>query len=262
MAQKAKQLISDFKKKVEEWKNDYPEVPVVYNYELDHTDFDQVELILIADNPGAEEINHDPPTYLVPDPSGPYKKTTAGKIAKDLLDFLEIPRSKQVVLNKSPLHSPLTSKLAPYRKSHPELMVEAQQYMAGLTVALHEALAASNPNLKVWVCGFSDCWSAQAEDWHLWRQDGGHYADAIFPEFFEEIARLYAEASASLQANFHILKHFSMHNIFQDLQGITPRSLGGIRRAGMSKEEVLRQIHALTYAQKLIQAVKTPHTKG
>ena len=247
-----KTLVQEFKDRIVQWKEQYPDMSMVFNSELESINFAAVKLIIVVDNPGTEEFARG--IYLVPDPTGRSRETTAGKIAKDFFDYLGISREQLVILNKTPIHSSLTDGLKPFRKTHLQLIQETQHYMASLTFRMHQAVAMHQSDIKVWVCGFGGCWNAGKREWVFRRRDQKNHSSATLPEFFERISSLYSQAPAKLQSQLHVVRHFSRHQIFQDIDGIETKSLRGVVESGMGKEEVVRQLCSLDYGHLLLQS--------
>lgn len=187
MTKKQWQAFCEFKeifyKKVEEWKKlapelaelqrqaalaaktpEYPfETSVVYNRDLDKlTEDDEINLIVIGDNPGKDEQLAKNNRYLV---------GQAGKIADGFFkrnpelqtDF----RKNVIILNKTPVHSAKTAQLRKIMHDGGEkirtLVKESQLWMAEQTARLHCELvkgAAHNERLfsvpELWLVGYSE----------------------------------------------------------------------------------------------------------
>lgn len=161
-----------FKKKIEEWSvyndrlrelqiqasqnggtPDYPvQNPVCYNTALDLiTEEDEINIILIGDNPGKNEQLDENKKYLV---------GLAGKLGVKF--FAEHPelntdfRKNVIILNKTPVHSARTEHLKYIIKNGgpkiETLISESQEWMARETARLHMAL--QTPQL--WLVGYAE----------------------------------------------------------------------------------------------------------
>lgn len=167
----------DFKKKIEEWTKNAPELlelqktaakladtpdysfetPVVYNCALDEIlKEDEIKLIVIGDNPGKDEQLLKNNKYLV---------GQAGKIAEGYfkrnpeldIDF----RKNVIILNKTPIHSAKTGQLKTIAKLGGEkisrLIDESQIWMAKRTARLHIELCKDAKVFpELWMVGYSE----------------------------------------------------------------------------------------------------------
>lgn len=242
---------NDYKQQVEAWQGTYTGTSFVFN-DRDHTekDYARTQLILIADNPGIEELHQR--RYLVSEPQGP-SKNTAGRIAWDFFpEYLGFTRADTIIANKCAIHSPKTTDLKLLRKTHPDLLATTQKRAAQLVADLHQALATTNPQVLVWVCGLAGCWDSKTRSWRKPGIRGNYPATAILPEFYAELADRYRQFPAALRNQLVITKHFSRGQFFHDLEGIQTHSLNGLRKAGLTPEEVLSQVRGLDYSSKLL----------
>jgi hypothetical protein len=128
------------------------ETPVVYNEALDETNpKDEINLILVADNPGRREQAAENRRYLV----GP-----SGKIAERF--FREEPslgidfRKNVLILNKTPIHTPRTAELRELCfLGGPDIsatIIQSQLIMVKILEEFYQALAP----VPVWIIGYSE----------------------------------------------------------------------------------------------------------
>jgi len=175
----------EFKEKINEWSVFAPELcrlqkeaaekggtpsypvenPVCYNTALDQITLqDNINLILIGDNPGKNEQLNENRKYLV---------GLAGKLGVKF--FAENPglgtdfRKNVIILNKTPVHSARTEHLRYIIKNGSpdiaELILESQKWMAERTAKLHmdlskvvtEGTDPSNPvKPQLWLVGYAE----------------------------------------------------------------------------------------------------------
>lgn len=145
-------------------KNDTPEypieTPVVYNTAYDDfTEADEINLIVVGDNPGKNEQLEKNRKYLV----GQSGKIAAGFFAgypELKTDF----RKNVIIANKTPVHTAKTNHLKYLMKNgSPEiqkLILDSQKIMAEMTAALHQKLIAEKGDKSVppqlWLVGYAE----------------------------------------------------------------------------------------------------------
>lgn len=124
--------------------------PVVYNTALEAvTEYDDIKLIVIGDNPGKDEQLDKNCAYLV---------GLSGKIADGFfkkhpelgVDF----RKNVIILNKTPIHTAKTKELKQIALCDPEikkLIDESQMWMAQKTAELHIQLGC-----PLWLVGYAE----------------------------------------------------------------------------------------------------------
>ena len=173
----------------------YPvETSVVYNGALDDIHADsEIQLILVADNPGRREQAAENRRYLV----GP-----SGKIAEKF--FRDNPvlntdfRKNVIILNKTPIHTPRTADLRELCSlggtALETALSQSQRFMAKLLWELHQILAT-----PVWIIGYSEM------------KKGG-----IFEAYTDELKAIYD--GTELGEKIFIFRHFSMNQFTIDLK--------------------------------------------
>ena len=144
---------------------DYPlENPIVYNTSLDSiTQNDEINLIVIGDNPGKNEQLEKNKKYLV---------GMAGKIAQGF--FARNPelatdfRKNVIILNKTPVHTAKTNHLKYLIKNGSneihKLIHDSQIWMAEKTARLHQDFLSAQNNdncgvpraMEVWLVGYAE----------------------------------------------------------------------------------------------------------
>jgi hypothetical protein len=184
------------------------ETPVVYNRALDDLGPDgEIDLVLVADNPGKKEQLAANNRYLV----GQSGKLAEGWFARELgMDF----RKRVAILNKTPLHTPKTAELAlllgAAGKNRPRLealLAESQAAMADLAWRLYSALrearpgAAGSPWPALWISGLGEL------------RRGG-----LFEVYRDELARRVAAAPEALLEGVWAFNHFSMNQFSIELR--------------------------------------------
>lgn len=132
---------------------EYPfETAVVYNSALDSvTQQDQINLIVIGDNPGKDEQLAKNRKYLV----GQSGKIAAGFFARHA-EFNTDFRKNVIILNKTPVHTAKTSQIKYLIKNGgpqiEKLILDSQIYMAQKTAQLHQAFR----NTELWLVGYAE----------------------------------------------------------------------------------------------------------
>ena len=217
-----------FKKKIEEWTLAAPELSalqksaaqaagtpaypfettVVYNRDLDRlTKDDDINLIVIGDNPGKDEQLEKNKRYLV---------GQAGKIADGF--FRKNPelqtdfRKNVIILNKTPVHSAKTAQLKKIMKDGGEkiarLVEESQLWMAEETAKLHCALCQGNEKKassifecpELWLVGYSELKPGK-----------------FFLPYRDRLYRAYENFSPEFWNKVFVFQHFSMNRFTIDL---------------------------------------------
>jgi hypothetical protein len=226
MTKKAYEAVSalreDFRAAVERWTEEHPYLPelqealreeqgysdyrietsVVYNEALDDIGpSDEIEVVLIGDNPGKKEQLERNRRYLV----GQSGRLAEAWFRQKLgLDF----RRRVLILNKTPVHTPKTAELrmlltlAGARRGRlAALLEESQRTMAGFAHLVHSALAGrSGGRCMLWISGLSEL------------RPGG-----LFSPYRDELAKLYALARPGLRGSFLAFNHFSMNQFSIEL---------------------------------------------
>lgn len=206
-------LREDFRAKVREWRDGLPgllsaqaelaaelgednyelETSIVYNKALDDIGRGgDIEWIVVADNPGKREQASAMNRYLV----GQSGKVMENFFRRELGCEL---RSQALIINKTPVHTPKTAQLKILGARHPDLMpvlAQSQAYMAGLAVALQEALGS-----KLWIMGLSEL------------RPGGIFSP--WKEAFMEGAK---GAGPRFQRSVYSFNHFSMGSFSTELK--------------------------------------------
>ncbi len=212
---------AEFRALVEGWRADHPylaglqeklrvslgyddyrvETPIVYNRALDEVRIeDDIDVILVADNPGKNEQLAKNNRYLV----GQSGKLAEGWFAKRLgLDF----RKRVLILNKTPVHTPKTAELtkllrssAAHRSELDVLLAGSQAAMADLAWRLFTALRRHARNSLggrgpvLWISGLGEL------------RTGG-----LFEVYRDELSRRLAKAEAADREAVWAFNHFSMN---------------------------------------------------
>lgn len=253
---------SEFKNKCEEWgklapqlKNlqiqaakkdtpDYPlENPVVYNTSLDSiTENDEINLIVIGDNPGKNEQLEKNKKYLV---------GMAGKIAEGF--FKKNPeletdfRKNVIILNKTPIHTAKTNHLKYLSKNGTDeiqkLIHDSQIWMAEKTARFHQDfLSAQNSALspeqntdnssckramELWLVGYAEL-----------KNNG------IFLPYKEAFFNCYKKDSEMCEAwqYVKVYQHFSMNRFSIDLNDFKKNENKLEKMAAQTEQENLSKI--------------------
>ena len=235
----------EFKIKVEEWKNRAPELAilqkeavlkakaplypfettVVYNKALDEiTKEDNINLIVIGDNPGKDEQLIKNNKYLV---------GQAGKIAEGYfkrneelgIDF----RKNVIILNKTPIHSGKTNQLKTIAKNGGEkilsLIEESQRWMAKKTSKLHCDLYNERSNedemCELWLVGYSEL-----------KNKG------LFTLYRDTLKNTYFNTNKKVWDKVYVFQHFSMNRFTIDLANY-------IKENNKEESSLMRNIHTL-----------------
>lgn len=188
----------------------YPvETPVVYNTAYDEiTEDDEINLIVIGDNPGKEEQMAAKRKYLV---------GQSGRIAEGFFrrnselgtDF----RKNAIIINKTPVHSAKTNQLKDIIKEGSsdvkDLIYNSQKDMARLASKLHTDLVKyCDKNKKVpelWLVGYSELKE---------KKIFGEYRDCLKNEYLRTLG---SEGKESWNKVF-VYQHFSMNRFSIDLK--------------------------------------------
>jgi hypothetical protein len=174
------------------------ETPVLYNFRLDEVrPADDVQLILVADNPGRREQAAENRRYLV----GPSGKL-AGRFFREHPE-LGIDFDRQVIiLNKTPVHSPRTGELRELCRRGGAGVTEAiagsQRIMAELLVEFHRVF-----RVPVWITGYSEM-----------------HPRGIFAVYTAALGERYRRNDAeteTLRDRLFLYRHFSMNQFTIDL---------------------------------------------
>jgi hypothetical protein len=207
------ELREDFRANVELWRDHVPgllsaqaelaaelgednyelETSVVYNKALDDIGPESlIDWIVVADNPGKREQAAAMNRYLV----GQSGKVMENFFRRELHSEL---RSRSLIINKTPVHTPKTAQLKALGLRHPDVapvLADSQRYMARLAIALHEALGA-----KLWIMGLSELRPA-----------------GIFSAWKEAFMDGASQAGPGLQGSVYAFNHFSMGSFSTDLK--------------------------------------------
>lgn len=198
-AKQAARALKVLRSRIKKWSHKYGNsLEITWNEDLDRF-IDQPELlkavrwILCGDNPGVQEAEQR--KYLI----GP-----TGTRARNIMREMKVsPESEILVLNKTPISTPTTKELAPYRKSHLPLLRATQLAMI---CCIYQLMKASSAN--VWIIGLGECTSVAG--WPLRKiRGGGYYNKYILPEFFTALERT-LKRRPSLQDRVYITHHISM----------------------------------------------------
>ncbi len=206
-------LRDSFRERVEAWSSALPELadaqrelartsgtpayavetPVVYNAALDGVGRDaDIAWIVVADNPGKKEQAAGANRYLI----GPSGKAAENFFSRELgVDF----RSRTVIVNKTPIHTPKTVQLRALAAGRPRItavLEESQAFMAALVPELQAALGA-----PVWIMGISE----------LGRR-------GIFAPWKAALLQAYSRASPGLLDGVYVFNHFSMGSFATELK--------------------------------------------
>ncbi|MDP3177846.1 MAG: hypothetical protein Q8M76_08070 [Spirochaetaceae bacterium] len=166
------------------------ETPIVYNRALDALGpEDEVQYVLVADNPGKNEQLARNNKYLV----GQSGKLAESWFGRELgADF----RATVLILNKTPVHTPKTAELrrllalsGGLRPRLEELLRESQVAMAELAIRAAAGLGAT-----LWISGLGEL------------RDGG-----LFRTYRDELSRRLAVMPLSVRNETWAFNHFSMN---------------------------------------------------
>lgn len=182
-------LRDNFKNQIEEWNKEYNKIlkrkieeveayeilnSFIYNEKLDEiTEKNNIKYIWVQDNPGYNEMLQ-----------GRYAVGSSGKTGQNFLLNMNLAEDfdKQViVLNKSPIHTKITSNLTKLKNKDIQNMT--QEYMADLIYKFHKVF-----KCDLWILGISSL-------------------NSIFKVFTENIQSLYT--NNSLNRKLYLYYHFS-----------------------------------------------------
>lgn len=183
---------------------EYPiETAVVYNTAYDDfTEDDEINLIVIGDNPGKDEQLKKNNKYLV----GQSGKIAAGFFARNpelKTDF----RKNVIIMNKTPVHTAKTTHLKYLMKNGGDqiknLILDSQKKMATMAAELHQNLLAEKGDRSVptqlWLVGYAEL-----------KEKG------IFTPYRECLKSSYKTDSA--WDKVFVYQHFSMNRFLVDLK--------------------------------------------
>lgn len=168
---------------------------VVYNSALDSvTQQDQINLIVIGDNPGKDEQLEKNRKYLV----GQSGKIAAGFFARHS-EFNTDFRKNVIILNKTPVHTAKTSQIKYLIKNGgpqiEKLILDSQIYMAQKTAQLHQAFK----NTELWLVGYAEL-----------------KGKGLFIPYRNQLLHSYGSAKDAWDKVF-VFQHFSMNRFSIDL---------------------------------------------
>lgn len=175
------------------------DTPVVYNTAWDAiTEADDIQLIVVGDNPGKEEQLASRRAYLV----GQSGRVAEGFFRRNPslgVDF----RRNSLITNKTPIHTAKTKHLKYLAaKGSPALvraLEESQREMARLTARLHRRLFAE-AGTKLYLVGYAEL-----------------KGRGFFLPYRDELARSYEGDAAAWDA-VYVYQHFSMNRFQIDLK--------------------------------------------
>lgn len=172
------------------------ETSVVFNKSYDDiTKEDEINLIVIGDNPGKDEQLKKNNRYFV-GKSGIVAENFFKKNPELNMDF----RKKTIIMNKTPIHTAKTKQLDFLAKKGgieiSKLIKESQIICAQLTAKLHLGLGKET---QMWLVGHSEL------------KKGG-----VFVEYKNKLKESYG--NSSLWENVYFLNHFSMGRFSVDLK--------------------------------------------
>lgn len=185
-----KKRIADYKQKCALWNEEYPNLSIVYNNDLDILEQNDIKYILVADNPGKEEEKLS--RYLV----GP-----AGIAARVYFERALVNDFKKevLVLNKTPIYTNVTDQLEEVGNDHSKF----QEYMVETIVDLHDKLG-----VPIIVSGYSNGIIKAKDKFRL--------NSKTLRTFFKEFAK---EVKANKIKEYYIISHFS-RNMFYNSSSI------------------------------------------
>ncbi|WP_214802010.1 hypothetical protein [Exiguobacterium sp. ERU656] len=195
-------LISDFKDKVNEWNENYRDsnIQFIYNENLDQLNASSIKYILVGDNPGVKEKEHN--KYLI---------GATGLIARSFFKSeLEVSdfNNEVLILNKTPIHSAKTSGLSEICKSsNMDLLQVTQEYMCNLIYNLQNLL-----NCEVIILGFGGC--RINKKWDLKVQTSKKEKTMI--HFFLKL-REFLMSDKKFSENVFVAQHFSRGVLFKEM---------------------------------------------
>jgi hypothetical protein len=198
-----KQLIEDFREQCRRWNDELASLPehlaghlAVFNERLLKQDPAVIRYILIGDNPGKEERKVR--EYFV---------GGAGMTARLFFErYLVSDFDRQVLcLNKTPIHTNVTTGLEALLRNQQALIRDSQTYMANLAYTLHKKL-----QKPVVVCGFGGCRTSDQGTGGRWalrleKPKTGTY-------FFQQLRENFRGSADQL----YLVKHFSHDKFFED----------------------------------------------
>lgn len=187
---------------------DTPEYPlenaVVYNTAYDKvTQDDEINYIVIGDNPGKEEQLNANCAYLVGQ-SGRIAEGFFKRNAEFYTDF----RKNVIIMNKTPVHTAKTAHLKFLKKNGgPEictLIDDSQRIMAQMAAELHRSLyeyaAEGGRKPELWLVGYSEL-----------KEKG------IFSIYRDTLLSSYKGGKDSAWESVFVFQHFSMNRFLVDL---------------------------------------------
>ncbi|MCK9170356.1 MAG: hypothetical protein M0P01_08070 [Treponema sp.] len=182
------------------------ETAVVYNRALDDiTPQDDIQLIVIGDNPGKDEQLAENNRYLV----GQSGKIAEGFFRRNQVLGIDF-RKNVIILNKTPVHTAKTNHLHSLQKADKDiaqLILDSQLWMAEHTALLHQKLAshhAKNDSVipaqtQLWLVGYAEL-----------------KGNGIFLPYRDELRRAYGHKKT--WERVFVYQHFSMNRFSIDLR--------------------------------------------
>jgi len=198
--EKIRSIVRKFEDKCLEWNR--VGLDVVFNSKLLTVNWNDIQSIVVADNPGIDEKRNN--EYLFCDQQTSSEKS--GAIARKILPLLSIEiESNTIILNKCPIYSNATDEL---RNVNQISLKTTQSYMARMIVLITDIL-----QCQVYVFGLGNCF--RNGKLRIAKRNGEYYSNSTLAPFFD-VLRRYAP-KFQLISNIHIYKHFSRYSVFQDL---------------------------------------------
>jgi hypothetical protein len=198
------------------------ETSVVYNRALDDIseDWDEIKVVLVADNPGKKEQLAENNRYLV----GQSGKLAERWFRRELgMDF----RREVLILNKTPIHTPKTAELkllkkhsGPHRAELEVLLAESQKAMAELAWRLYVALCdAKRPGASK-KAGANGSGAAGDAPWPvIWISGVGELRDGgLFEVYRDALCDRMRRAKAAQLDGVWAFNHFSMNQFAIELK--------------------------------------------
>jgi len=191
------------------------ETPVVYNTAYDiFTKDDEINLIVIGDNPGKEEQLLKNRKYLV---------GQSGRIAEGFFrrhpEFHTDFRKNVIIINKTPVHTAKTSHLKYLKKNGSkqinDLIQESQIIMAKMAAELHQQLLKNCKGQSVpqlWLVGYAEL-----------KKNG------LFVPYRDELKKAYTLPAGKKKdewENVFVYQHFSMNRFLVDLKNYQKLNMG------------------------------------
>jgi len=188
-----KNLINSFESQCRKWQEDFKgtDLNFVYNQDLNALNPKKIKYILVADNPGKEEVKAQ--RYLI---------GSAGISTRSYFENALVKNFKEevLVLNKTPVYTNITKDLEKYN----DLISDSQIYMVNFICELHKIL-----KQPVIIMGYSNGL--------IKRKDKLVITNGVLAPFFHQFAKCVNNKEIK---DYYFIKHFS-RNMFYSSQEIS-----------------------------------------